>query len=90
MDIRKRFFTEGVVGHWNGLHRDVITAPNLSELKKHLDNALGHIVSFLGVPVLCHELDPCGSLPTHNILLFCDNELPDCGQTLQELCHPPA
>jgi len=43
LDIRKRFFTERMVGHWNRLPRDVVMAPSLSEFHKHLDNALSHI-----------------------------------------------
>ncbi|GAB0204328.1 mitochondrial enolase superfamily member 1 [Grus japonensis] len=42
--IRKRFFTKRVVGHWNRLPREVVTAPSLTEFKKHLDNALGHML----------------------------------------------
>lgn len=44
MDIRKRFFTLRVVGHWNSLSRAVITAASLREFKKHLNNILGHIL----------------------------------------------
>ena len=44
LDIRKRFFNERVVGHWNRLARKAVKAPSLSEFKGHLDNALGHIV----------------------------------------------
>lgn len=33
-----------VVWHWNWLPREVVTALNFLELKKHLDNALNHIV----------------------------------------------
>ncbi|KFQ90051.1 hypothetical protein N337_13320, partial [Phoenicopterus ruber ruber] len=44
LDIRKRLFTERVVGHWNRLPREVVTAPNLSEFKEHLDGALSHMV----------------------------------------------
>ncbi|GAB0188349.1 mitochondrial enolase superfamily member 1 [Grus japonensis] len=44
LDIRKRFFTERVVGHWNRLPREVVTAPSLTEFKKHLDNALSHML----------------------------------------------
>ena len=44
LDIRKRFFTERVVGHWNRLPREVVTAPSLSEFKAHLDDTLSHMV----------------------------------------------
>ncbi|KAK4823755.1 hypothetical protein QYF61_006051 [Mycteria americana] len=43
LDIRKRFFTERVAGHWNRVPREVVTAPRLSEFKAHLDDALSHI-----------------------------------------------
>ncbi|GAB0196817.1 mitochondrial enolase superfamily member 1 [Grus japonensis] len=44
LDIRKRFFTERVVGHWNRLPREAVTAPSLTEFKKHLDNTLSHML----------------------------------------------
>ena len=40
----KRFFTERVVGHWDRLLREVVTAPNLSEIKEHLENTLSPMV----------------------------------------------
>ncbi|KAK4806878.1 hypothetical protein QYF61_012599 [Mycteria americana] len=43
LDVRKRFFTERAVGHWNGLPREVGTAPSLSEFKEHLEDALSHM-----------------------------------------------
>ena len=44
LDIRKRFFTERVVTHWNRLPREEVTVPSLSEFKRHLDCALIHMV----------------------------------------------
>ena len=44
LDIRKRFFTERVVAHWNRLTSEVVTAPSLSEFKKQLDCAFSHMV----------------------------------------------
>ena len=44
LDIRKGFFTERVVAHWNRLPREVVTAPSLTEFKKRLDCALSHMV----------------------------------------------
>ncbi|KFZ63246.1 hypothetical protein N321_12899, partial [Antrostomus carolinensis] len=37
LDIRKRFFTQRVVEHWNRLPGEVVMAPSLTILKKHLD-----------------------------------------------------
>ena len=44
LDIRENFFTEEVFKHWNRLPREVIMALNLLEFKKHLDDALSHMV----------------------------------------------
>ncbi|KFZ63542.1 hypothetical protein N321_06335, partial [Antrostomus carolinensis] len=44
LDIRKRFFTQRVVEHWNRLPSEVVMAPSLTIFKKHLDNALRHMV----------------------------------------------
>ncbi|KAK4813301.1 hypothetical protein QYF61_023452 [Mycteria americana] len=46
LDIRKRFFTERVVGHWNRLPREVVMAPSLSEFKERLADALSHMENY--------------------------------------------
>ncbi|KFW00324.1 hypothetical protein N326_05275, partial [Eurypyga helias] len=43
LDIRKKFFTERVVRHWNRLPRDV-DAPSLEVFKARLDEALSNLV----------------------------------------------
>ncbi|KFV93518.1 hypothetical protein N326_04878, partial [Eurypyga helias] len=44
LDIRKKFFPERVVRHWNRLPRDVVDVPSLEVLKARLDEALSNLV----------------------------------------------
>jgi len=43
LDIRKKFFTERLVGHWNRLPREVVMTPSLSEFKESLDDGLSRM-----------------------------------------------
>jgi len=40
LDIRKKFFTKGVMKCWNRLPREVVDAPSLKTFKVSLDGAL--------------------------------------------------
>ena len=44
LDIKRKFFTVRVVRHWNGLPKDVVSAPPLAVFKARLNKALGDMV----------------------------------------------
>ena len=44
LDIRKKFFTQRVVTHWNRLPKEAVDAPSLETFKARLDVALGSLV----------------------------------------------
>ena len=47
LDIRKKFFTQRVVTHWNRLSKEVVDAPSPEAFKARLDVALGSLVWWL-------------------------------------------
>ena len=47
LDIRRKFFTQRVVTHWNRFPKEVVDAPSLEAFKARLDVALGSLVWWL-------------------------------------------
>ena len=45
--MRRKFFTQRVVTHWNRLPKEVVDAPSLEAFKARLDVALGSLVWWL-------------------------------------------
>ena len=44
VDIRRKFFTQRVVTHWNRLPKEVVDAPSLEAFRTSLNVALGSLV----------------------------------------------
>ena len=44
LDIRKKFFTQRVVTHWNRLPKEVVDTPSKKAFKARLDVAMGSLI----------------------------------------------
>ena len=44
LDIRRKFFTQKVMTHWNRLPKEVVDAPSPKAFKARLDVSLGSLV----------------------------------------------
>ena len=63
LDIRRKFFTQRVVTHWNRLPKEVVDAPSLEAFKARLDVALGSLLWWLATLHVAGGLKPdddCG------------------------------
>ena len=63
LDIRRKFFTQRVVTHWNRLPKEAVDAPSLEAFKARLDVALGSLVCWLATLPMAGGLkldDHCG------------------------------
>ena len=47
LDIRRNFFIQRVLTHWNRLPKEIVDAPSLEAFKARLDVALGSLVCWL-------------------------------------------
>ena len=63
LGIRRKFFTQTVVTHWNRLPKEIVDAPSLEAFKARLDVALGSLVWWLATLHIAGGLkldDHCG------------------------------
>jgi len=67
LDIRRKFFTQRVVTHWNRLPKEVVDAPSLEAFKARLDGGSGqpgllvvtlHIAGGLKIDDRCGPFQP--------------------------------
>ena len=73
MDIKRKFFTQRVVTHWNRLPKEVVVALFLDAFKARLDVALGSLVWWLATLYVAGGLKPhdhCGPFQPRP---FCDS-----------------
>ena len=77
LDVRRKFFTQRVVTHWNRLPKEVVDAPSLEAFKARLDVVLGSLVWWLVTLHIAGGLkldDHCGPFqprPFYDSLILC-------------------
>ena len=71
MDIRRKFFTQRVVKHWNRLPKEAVDAPSLEAFKARLAVALGSLVCWLATLHVAGGL----KLNDHEPRPFCDSTI---------------
>ena len=77
LDIRKKFFTQVLMTHWNRLPKEVVDAPSLEAFKARLDVALGSLVWWLATLHIAGGLkldDHCGTFqprPFYDSMIKC-------------------
>jgi len=74
LDIRRKFFTQRVVTHWNRLPKEAVDAPSLEASEARLDVALGSLVWWLATLHRAGGLKLLCSFSTQAILWFYESE----------------
>ena len=81
-DIKRKFFAERVVMHWNRLPREAVDAPSLEAFQVRLDVALGSLVWWLAPLHIAGGLkldDHCGPFQPRpfydSVMLWCQKIL---------------
>ena len=76
VNMRKNFFPLRVTEHWNRLPREVVESPCLEIFKTRLDKVCAACCRWLCFSRGVGLDEPQRSLPTPNILWFCDFVIP--------------
>ena len=75
LDIRRKFFTQRVVAHWNGLPNEAVDSPSLEAFKTRLDVALGSLVWWLATLPMAGSLKPDYHYGPFQLRLFYDSTI---------------
>ena len=72
LDIRRKFFTQRVLTHWNRLPKEAVDAPSLEAFEVRLAVALGSLVWWLATLHVAGELKLDGHCGRFRLRSFCD------------------